>query len=168
MRTVASDALLSDCGTYRYELSRTWDPDAQRVCWVMLNPSTADASNDDPTIRRCMGFARSWGYGGITVVNLFAYRATDPSVLAGAMGLGLDIVGPLNGDRIVSVAPMAGVVVAAWGAGGRLRNQGAKTCQLLAGVGVDLWCLGATKGGMPRHPLYVPAATDLVPYRSAR
>ena len=68
---------ISECGCYRYWLTRTWNPRRATLCWVLLNPSTADADRDDPTIRRCQGFARSWGYGGIVVVNLFAYRATD-------------------------------------------------------------------------------------------
>src|SRR5687768_14824465 len=75
---VERDARFSDCGTYRYNLTRLWDARLIRVCWVMLNPSTADQHEDDATIRRCIGFSRSWGAGALTVVNLFAFRATQP------------------------------------------------------------------------------------------
>src|SRR5262245_19133112 len=91
------EALISPCGLYRYWLTRTWDNSLRRVCWVMLNPSTADAEQDDPTIRRCVGFARSWGAGGIIVVNLFAFRASDPKALLRAA----DPVGPDNDGHIL-------------------------------------------------------------------
>lgn len=74
-------AIISECGKYRYSLSRIWDENKANVLFIMLNPSTADGDVDDPTIRRCIGFAKSWGYGGIYVGNLFAYRATDPKEL---------------------------------------------------------------------------------------
>lgn len=93
-REVATTAGISECGTYRYWLCREWSPGLDSLVWLMLNPSTADATQDDPTIRRCMGFARRWGYGGITVVNLYAYRATNPRDLLTAA----DPVGPEN-DR---------------------------------------------------------------------
>jgi hypothetical protein len=164
---VAKTAHISDCGMYRYELTRTWDATVGRVCWIMLNPSAADAAVDDPTIRRCMGFARDWGYGGITVLNLFAYRATDPRHLVDANEAGIEVVGPLNAQRLCSVAPMAPLVVAAWGTRGSYRNQAAKALQLLAGFQVDVLCLGTTKDGHPRHPLYVPAGTPLEILRRA-
>src|SRR5262249_62207047 len=82
--TLRCAAGFSRCGRYRYWLTRTWDAARPAVCWLMLNPSTADAARDDPTIRRCIGLARRWGHGGIVVVNLFAWRAPDPAAPARA------------------------------------------------------------------------------------
>ena len=89
---IVQSADFSACGTYRYALRRIWLPAAPQVLFIGLNPSTADEKSDDPTIRRCLGFARSWGYGGLIVANLFAYRATAPSALREAR----DPIGPLN------------------------------------------------------------------------
>ncbi|MGH3977119.1 MAG: DUF1643 domain-containing protein, partial [Pseudonocardiaceae bacterium] len=115
-----SDAVLSGCGRYRYQLTRTWDPGQQRATFIMLNPSTADAADDDPTIRRCTSYARSWGLGGLMVVNLYAYRATDPADLWKVD----DPVGPDNDDHLRAVLAAAtdvgAPVVAAWGANARL------------------------------------------------
>src|SRR5262245_13227298 len=108
-----SSAELSPCGRYRYALTRTWGDPKKVVCWVMLNPSTADADQDDPTIRRCLGFSRAWGAGGLVVVNLFALRATDPDQLR----IAADPVGPDN-DSHLSTAAFGRLVVAAWGARG--------------------------------------------------
>jgi hypothetical protein len=162
---VVKTAQISDCGTYRYELTRRWGPGA-RVCWIMLNPSTADADVDDPTIRRCMGFTRQWGYDALTVVNLFAYRAADPRHLHDAAQAGVDPAGPLNVDCVALAAKFAGLVVAAWGANAVSLNRAAKTTQFLTACGVELWCLGKTKDGHPKHPLYVAASTPLTTYRT--
>lgn len=164
---VVKTAVLSDCGLYRYELTRTWDIAGKRCCWIMLNPSTADADLDDPTIRKCMGFAKAWGFGGIRVLNLWAYRTPYPSALVDAAEAGIDVEGPLNAARLVSATPMAELVVAGWGTNGTWRNKGAKCAQLLAGFGVELRCIGTTKGGQPRHPARPGYDTPLVPYRSA-
>ncbi len=123
----------------------------------MLNPSTADAERDDPTIRRCAGFARSWGFGGMTVVNLFALRATDPARLRRAR----DPVGRDN-DRHIAAAASAGLVVVAWGVHGRLGERDRAVLALLSGCRPG--CLGTTRGGHPRHPLYLPAATRCRPF----
>ncbi len=155
------DAILSECGTYRYRLSRQWDDTLPRLGWIMLNPSTADAFEDDPTIRRCIGFAESNGYGGIEVCNLFAYRATDPKALV-ATG---DAFGPENGAHLDAIIG-AHTVVAAWGAWGtRAGVTGiVESVHLTARqVGRRLLCLGTTKDGSPRHPLYVRGDQPLVP-----
>ncbi len=89
-------AAFDSTGTYRYALWREWDASAPRLGFVLLNPSTADAENDDPTLRRCMGFARAWGYGSLQIVNLFAYRATVPDALRWVA----DAVGPENDRHI--------------------------------------------------------------------
>ena len=107
-------AELSDCGLYRYLLTRTWDAQCERVVFIGLNPSTADATEDDPTIRRIIGFARSWGYGGVDMLNLFAFRATDPSDLKAAV----DPVGPKNDRYLAEYTSRSHATVAAWGVHG--------------------------------------------------
>lgn len=135
-------------GRYRYLLWRRW-AEADSLLFIMLNPSTADAAQDDPTIRRCIGFARRWGFGGVEVVNLFAWRATLPRELAKAR----DPVGPHN-DRAISLAvARSRAVIAAWGVHGALGDRDAQVAPLLAAT--RLRCLGLTRDGAPRHPLYV-------------
>ena len=147
----ASDAAISPCGRYRYRLSRTWDQRARRVNFIMLNPSTADASEDD----RCVGFAKAWGYGGLVVTNLFAWRATDPKEL----GRTDDPIGPENDDHIREVAFNEVKVVCAWGTHGVARAGRVRS--MLRDMGTPTFALRLTKGGCPSHPLYLPA--DLVP-----
>lgn len=159
---VRKDAVLSEDGVYRYALLRSWDDNLPRDVWIMLNPSTADAYVDDRTIGRCMSFSRSWGAGGIRVVNLFALRATNPAELAKHP----DPVGPSN-DQILHFSTVdrswdpsgPGRVIAAWGAHPMARER-AKQVDL----GRLTLCLGVTKDGHPRHPLYVKGDTALVPY----
>ena len=152
-------AIISDCGLYRYLLTREWDREAPPALFVMLNPSTADATRDDPTVRRCVGFARAWGCGGLRVANLFAFRSASPGALHDAA----DPVGPDNDRHLREAAAGAKVVVAAWGVMGALRDREGIVGDLLREAGVSVRCLGTTKGGHPRHPLYVPAAQPLVP-----
>jgi hypothetical protein len=124
----------------------------------MLNPSTADAVRDDPTIRRCIGFAKAWGAGGMVVVNLFAYRASSPRILFAAE----DPVGPQNDRHLLRVLSRAGqVVVAAWGSHGSYRDRDAEVLQLLMRRRIHIECLGRTADGQPRHPLYLPASQPL-------
>jgi hypothetical protein len=141
-------------GEYRYWLARTWSNDLPPVTFVMLNPSTADGTYDDPTIRRCIGFAREWGYGGIVVVNLFAYRATYPRELS----IVPDPVGPDN-DAYIEMAACHRTVVA-WGAQ-KTHGRDLHVATLLT----DPLCLGRTKRGAPLHPLFVPHGTPLIPWR---
>lgn len=156
-----SNAVISECGTYRYELSRTWDWDSGLpvVGWIMLNPSTADAEVDDPTIRRCVGFARKWGYGGIVVRNLFALRATDPNELRRHA----DPAGPENAAYLAQVVRDA-FTVCAWGSHPLARTSGFRLVTQLSALNVDIRCLGVTKDGYPRHPLYVKADAQPIPY----
>lgn len=156
-------ATLSDCGQYRYALTRRWAPGGATCTFIMLNPSTADALEDDPTIRQCMGFAATWGCNALHVANVYAYRSTDPAGLWSAP----DPVGPDNAHHLVCAATAAadtgGPVVAAWGAHAK-PAQVATTMHVL-----DKWevcCLGTTKGGAPRHPLYLPKTTELTPWQS--
>lgn len=150
-------AVFDASGQYRYRLWRTWDSDALPVTFILLNPSTADANRDDPTLRRCLGFARAWGYGGVEVVNLFAWRATDPAALRRCA----DPVGPDNDAAILAAVQGAGLVVSAWGNGGALHDRAAAVLRLLDGapLAAPLACLGLTRAAHPRHPLYAPGNT---------
>jgi hypothetical protein len=140
---------------YRFRLSRVWDPAGERCVFTMLNPSTADAFKLDATVTRCVRFARAWGFGALEVVNVFAYRSTDPKGLYGHP----DPVGPGNDDAIVAAAKAAGQVIAAWGVHGALGGRAEAVRRLLDHTGVTLTVLGLTKGGHPKHPLYLPGDT---------
>lgn len=159
---IARGARISKCGLYRYVLGRRWSPHGEPATFVMLNPSTADASLDDPTIRRCIGFAKSWGAGGLHVLNLYALRATDPRELARAD----DPVGPDCDEylyRHLRAAVMAGrPVVAAWGAHPFARQRARDVHGMLHAV--DWRCLGTTADGSPRHPLYLRRDAELAPW----
>jgi hypothetical protein len=154
-------AVISGGGRYRFHLSRRWG-DGVAMIFVMLNPSTADASIDDPTIRRCVGFARRERFDAVEVVNLFAYRATDPRELDHC----LDPFGEENADyldRAISSSLSTGApIVCAWGTG----SSGVVFVPRAQRAGVDLYCLGVTKHGFPRHPLYVKADEPLEIFRS--
>ncbi len=161
---VNGGAWLSDDEVYRYALRRTIGYGLfdgayrdETVNFIMLNPSTATATEDDPTIRRCIGYAREWGFGALMVTNLFAYRATDPRDLKRAT----DPVGPENNAYVRKVAAESQLVVAAWGSHGAYRGRDATVRRLLDAIGVPLMCLTTTKSGHPGHPLYLRA--DLRP-----
>jgi hypothetical protein len=153
-------ASFSPCGRYRWSLSRRWDSDPRkpRVGFIMLNPSTADAFSDDPTIRRCIGFARRWGYGGLEVRNLFAFRATKWTGLKSAP----NPVGRRSDATILDLFEMCETIVVAWGTHGTLHDRGRRVIELLSGH--ELMCLGKTRSGEPRHPLYLPVETRLKPF----
>lgn len=158
------DAEISACKTFRYRLQRRWGPITEGKAWlrfVMLNPSTADASQDDPTIRRCIGFAKREGYGAVAVLNLYAYRATSPQALLTCK----DAVGPENDvwlwDSLRAAVFWHEPVVAAWGT----NAQPDRVREVLSIVpNVDWRCLGTTKDGHPRHPLYVRGDQPLVSF----
>jgi hypothetical protein len=142
-------AVISDDGLYRYALTRTWDPLLARVVWVMANPSVVDAERDDATIRKCIGFTQRWGYGGIEVVNLFAYRATDPAVLATVD----DPVGPENRLWLQTVLgdSLNSLFVCAWGGPWReAKHPRIRFEQLAAKAERETFCLGRTALGDPR------------------
>lgn len=145
---------------YRYALARTWQPGDARVAFIMLNPSGADASRDDPTIRRCMGFARAWGFGGVDVVNLFAARTPHPALLRRRRRP----VGPDNDRHLLRVCRAAGLVIAAWGVHGAWQGRDRAVLSLLARAGLAPRCLGLTQDGHPRHPLYLPRRTQPEPF----
>lgn len=151
-------AEISDCGRYRYWLRRSWKTggNGKTVCFVMLNPSTADAMKDDPTIRRCMGFTQTWGYSILSVRNLFALRATDP----GQLSIDPAPIGPKN-DMELSVAKTADLVVVAWGAKVPFGRDNA-VLKLLSSK--SLFCLAKNKNGSPKHPLYCAAGCVPIPF----
>lgn len=158
-------------GPYRYTLSRVWDEAGDRACFVMLNPSTADASVDDPTIRSCRRLARVFGCGGFVAVNLFAWRATDVADLVAAHRRGDDVVGPLNDEAIVRAAPSARMIVAAWGANAVRDFVRARAEQVLATVlpaGRTIYCLSRLRDGHPQHPLFANSRSTLQILREAR
>jgi hypothetical protein len=157
---VTKGAVISPCGSYRYVLTRTWDEGLLPACFIGLNPSVADATVDDPTIRRMVGFARGWGCGGIRVVNLFAFRATDPKAMRAAW----DPVGPDNDWVLSEASRECSPLVAAWGVHGTFRARDEAVKGILRDAGVSLRCLGLTKGGYPKHPLYLKTETSLLPY----
>ncbi len=135
------------------------------VVFVMLNPSTADADHDDPTIRQCQGFARTWGYESLIVVNLFGWRSSSPDALTAALADGIDVVGEDNDLWIASAAMAASRIVVAWGARAVATRRSYKVCQTLNQIfGGQLWCLGTTANGQPRHPLFVKRSTEPVPW----
>lgn len=146
--TMERSAVLSKCRRYRYVLERIWQPTLPRVLIVGLNPSTADAVQDDPTVRRCIGFGRSWGFGGVVLANLFALRSTDPSLLLRVD----DPIGPDNDRWLRVLSAQCTMTVIAWGVGGRLQQRADQVLPMLS----NIHHLGLTNGGHPRHPLYLP------------
>lgn len=154
-------ATFSPCRRYRYSLWRRWtglfSANNGYAMFIGLNPSTADEVSDDSTIRRCIGFARAWGYDGLLMANLFAYRATKPAEMLAQR----DPVGPDNDATLLQLANAAGLVVAAWGALGGHRDRATAVQRMLL---PRLWCLGVTKAGEPSHPLYLPKSCVPVPW----
>ena len=140
-------AKLSDCRIYRYELWRTWDDSKPYAMFIGLNPSTADETEDDPTILRCINFAKSWGYGGLCMANLFAYRATQPEDMKKAS----DPIGDKNNETLILLAQKAGVIIGAWGNDGVFLNRSEEIRSLIPEINV----LKVNKSGEPAHPLYL-------------
>ena len=145
-------AVISEDGKYRYFLSRTLNSSGSTVTFIGLNPSTADATADDPTIRRCMGFVRSWGGRQLWMVNLFAFRSTSPAALYSAA----DPVGAENDMWLERAVTSSDLVLAAWGNHGKLLARADQIRNRFRGM---LHALSVTKAGMPGHPLYVRGNT---------
>ena len=163
---LGSGAQLSPCRRYRFHLWRGWSEEGGRVAFLALNPLTADAEQDDPTVRRMIGFAKAWGYGGLDLVNLYAWRATDPIDLIAAESAGMCTSGGDVNDRcIVNVARNARRVIACWGAFPQARERGEEVAALLDEAGVPLECISWTKTGAPQHPLYLPRGVQPTPWR---
>ena len=156
-----SGAVLSACGTYRYHLWRRWNDLLPTMCWVMLNPSTADAKEDDPTIRRCIGFAKREGCGGISVRNVFALRATNPDELLKHP----DPFGPENEQHLLCARQVSLLTVLVCGWGNKSKNKRLASFYSRASCCIVMQkpkCFGTTKSGDPRHPLYLPSNAPLM------
>lgn len=145
-------------GPYRYHLWRQWLSTGPRCCFVMLNPSTADSLQDDPTIRRCISFATRWGYGRLDVVNLYALRATDPRELRRHA----DPIGPRGDSVLEEIVPRCDFVVAAWGRHATWTRHESVAAALRTWK--PLHVLGLTNGGFPKHPLYLAGLTKPRPW----
>ena len=159
----ASGAIISDNKEFRYVLWRSWGNDlfsagSKMILFIGLNPSTADATQDDPTLRRCIGFARTFEYNALYMVNLFAFRATDPR----AMFISPDPVGPRNNAWLQRLALASDVIVACWGSFG---GAEARIREVMAMLPDDkLFCLAVNGDGSPAHPLYLPKTSQLIKY----
>lgn len=154
---VSSATFSDDPGqVYRYTLRRGWNCGKGTLCVILLNPSTADATKLDPTLRRCVAFAIAWGYSDLVVLNLFALRSTDPGKLKQVA----DPEGPMNDHAILSEARQADCVVCGWGFHGQLRGRAVRVVEMLRAAEITLWKIGpeVTANGQPRHPLYLSSA----------
>ncbi len=160
MKYTSTGAILSPCTKYRYLLSREWEQTEKGTClFVMLNPSTADASQDDATIRRCVFFASKFGCNRLEVVNLFAYRATNPKDLPVSRR---EARGPENVKHIEEAVRRASTIIIAWGAHDTRGEHESVLWVLRSTSRRSVWCLGLTKEGAPRHPCRLPNATERV------
>ncbi len=149
-------AEFSEDREYRYVLWRTWDKGANHVTFIGLNPSTADETEDDPTIRRCIGFAKSWGFGGINMVNLFAFRATSPKeMIAESCPIGIE-----NDGYLQMYLEKHGPNVACWGNHGKHLDRGFDVICLLGKKNLSVF--GLTSKGQPKHPLYLKKDSKLI------
>lgn len=153
-----SGADFSPCRTWRYALWRYWDMSdmANCVAFIGLNPSTADETLDDPTIRRCIGFSKSWGFNGLIMLNAYAYRATDPNVMKAAS----DPLGPENLAKLAAYQGCVRLTIAAWG----VHCDPVHALKVCVAVKRPIMCLGKTKSGAPKHPLYLAANTQRQPF----
>lgn len=168
-RSAKISSLIAGGSYYRWMLMRRWDDTLPLVNFIMLNPSTADGNEDDPTIRRCINFAKEWGYGGLVVTNLYAYKATKPLELWVKKKEGIDIIGNANIRFMRKALQKTSMVVLAWGTGAKimglhyyadaLKNLG-EAIDSVEGK-IKIRSLGTTEQGFPRHPLYLSKETQL-------
>lgn len=153
-------AIFSQDRTYRYVLTRIWDDTLPVVAWIGLNPSTADESRLDPTLRRVLRFSSDWGYGSFVMLNLFAVRTPEPRV----MMLHDQPVGPDNDRHVLEQAKAAKLVIGAWGSTGAYRDRGREVARMLRREAVDLHHLKTTQAGHPCHPLYLSSTLTPQPF----
>ena len=156
MKNIKKSAIFSPCRKYRYSLSRIWDINQKIILFIGLNPSTADESNDDPTIKRCLFYSSRWGFGGLIMANLFAFRATLPKDLKNSR----HPVGRDNNQFIIHAHKEAAMTIAAWGNDGNLYNRDQEVLEILSSP----MCLKVNKTGQPAHPLYQKKDIKPKPY----
>ncbi len=156
MKNIIKSAVFSPCRKYRYSLSRTWDINQKIILFIGLNPSTADETYDDPTIRRCLFYSSRWGFGGLIMVNLFAFRATLPKDLKNSK----HPVGRDNNQFIIHAHKDASMTIAAWGNDGDLYNRDQEVLEIIS----NPMCLKINKTGQPAHPLYQKKDIKPKPY----
>lgn len=154
------DAVISECGKYRYLLRRTWEHNKPRALFVMLNPSTADASIDDATIRSCIRLSKGLGYGSFEVVNVFGWRATKPNELLTVS----DPCGPRNEDHVRGALARCDIPICAWGAWLHAEAASAYIRNAIRASRPASFCFGKTASGAPKHPLYIKSGTPLQTY----
>lgn len=154
-KIMKKDAMLSKDRQYRYVLSRIWDEDKPIVVFIGLNPSTADELNDDSTITKCINYAKSWSYGGFYMLNLFAYRAKNPSDMFDAK----EPIGSENDNFIKEYIKKSDKIVCAWGDNGDFKQRGESVLELVP----NAYYLKLNKSGQPAHPLYLKS--DFIPQR---
>ena len=161
-------ALFSDDLVHRYFLKRIWKTPGDIVAFIGLNPSTADEEKNDPTVARCIGYAKRWGFGGMYMLNIFAYRSTDPKMLRKIE----DPVGPLNDHYIICTIRLTDMVVACWGNHGQYMGRGEQVIDILEhiqsipNVKIPIMCFKITKNGQPFHPLYLKKNQPLIDFRT--
>ncbi|CAM5220920.1 hypothetical protein UACE39S_00971 [Ureibacillus acetophenoni] len=158
-----NNAIFDETKTYRYSLSRVWDSNKEKVVFILLNPSIADERKDDPTLLRCIDYAKRWSnekYGSLEIVNLFAYRSTDKSNLK----LVNDPVGKDNDQYIINAVKDASLVVVAWGENGTYKNRDKEVLKLLTEHNINPYCLEILSEGQPKHPLYAKGSLKPKPY----
>lgn len=155
------DATLSDCNQYRYNLFRKWNIDGNNlISFIGLNPSTADANNDDPTLIRCINFSKSLGYDGLILVNLFAYRSPSPKVMKAVE----DAVGVKNDIYIIDAIRKTNKTILCWGNNGNHNFRDTELMKMIKTYRNNFYCFGKTAKNCPKHPLYLPKNTTLEPF----
>ncbi len=149
----SAGAIFSDCRLYRYRLWRVWDASKPAVAFCMLNPSTADEDHLDPTLKRCLQFAKDWGFGRMDIVNLFAWRSTDPKAMKRTEHPESELDGFKNNNAIADAQAECNQLICAWGVDGAFCSRGSIVKSFLK-ARRPIYHLGLTKEGFPRHPLY--------------
>lgn len=158
---IKRNTVISSCEKYRYQLWREWGSasavDNSYVLFIGLNPSTADGLTDDPTLRRCISFSKKWGYESLCMVNLFAYRTTNPDMLYKVESP----IGEENNQFLLNAVTNASITVAAWGNKGVFLGRDQEVKKMIKG---QSYCLGLTKRKQPKHPLYIPKKQELIDF----
>jgi hypothetical protein len=155
---IDTGAIFSPCNAYRYKLWRVWDTALPKCAFIMLNPSTADATNFDPTVRRCFSYALREGCGSLTVYNIFALRSTDPAGLKKVS----DPIGPENDAYLSKAVEDNDLVIVAWGNHGALNSRSEQVRAILKTSAQPIRCLGISGTGEPKHPLYLRGDAPLI------